>query len=104
MTDAQSHAERLREMADNTMLGSCGTPTQSQINDQAALLAGAEALEAQGRWRLIRHFGQSYMIPFERSKEWSDWCLNREAGEYTAIVPEWAAPVPDDVVITGWEG
>lgn len=23
--------------------------------------------------------------------------------EYTAIVPEWAVPVPDNVVITGWE-
>ena len=65
-------------------------------------LAAADKTK-QGRWRLLRHFGQSYLIPFERSKEWIDWCKNREIGEYTSAVPEWAKPVPDGLIITGVE-
>lgn len=99
MTPNQNHASRLLYAA-----------TWRSISelDRESFLAGAEALAAadktmQGRWRLRRHFGQAYLIPVDRCKEWIDWCENREPGEHTAIVPEWAKPVRDDVVITGVE-
>ncbi len=123
MTDAQ-HAARLRKMlqeikqhvvhvatrghrsgydwnADPASL----TRSEGQafaLLDQAIELAGAEALEAQGAWRAGHYRGQNYLVPVGREDEWQAWCDNREAGEYTAIVPEWAVAVPDDVVITGW--
>ena len=93
MTDNQKHAARLREMAE-LWVNKANKP---------ALLAGAKALEGHGRWRLLRHFGQSYLIPVERCKEWIDWCENREQGEHTSIVPAWAVSVPENVVITGVE-
>lgn len=69
----------------------------------SALLAGAQALEGQGRWRAGEYRGQAYLIPVGREKDWLSFADNAEPGEYTAIVPEWAKPVPDDVVITGVE-
>lgn len=93
MTPNQKHAARLRAESQNY--------AQGETRD--ALLAGAIALEGQGRWRLLRHYGQAYLIPVERCKEWIDWFADREAGEHTAIVPEWAVAVPDHVVITGVE-
>lgn len=79
------------------------TLTEGEANallDQA--IAGAEALEREGAWRAGHYHGQNYLIPVGREHEWQRWCDNREPGEYTSIVPEWAVPVPDDVVITGW--
>lgn len=92
MTESQKHAAHLRWLIEHCTR-----------EDEAALLAGAEALEAQGRWRASQIGDQAYLVPVDRWADWAAWCKDREPGEYTAIVPDWAVPVPDDVVITGWE-
>lgn len=100
MTDPKKHAARLREMSQNAQ--SLSSQWAQYSDDAKALLAGAEALEAQGQWRIRNLHTSTYLIPGDRSKDWADWLLEREVGEPSAIVPEWAVPVPDDVVITGW--
>lgn len=110
MTDAQKHAARLREqVAQREKLAEKYDKTgliehaAMLLEPIPSLLAGASALEAQGRWRAGYYAGRNYLIPVGREDEWQAWCDNRETGEYTAIVPDWAEPVPDNVVITGWE-
>lgn len=66
------------------------------------LLAGAEALEAQGEWHLHVFRGKRYMVPADKWNEWCTWEENVEPGEYTELVPEWAKPVPEKVIVTGW--
>ena len=101
MTDNQKHAARLREMSLNAR--ALADQWAQYGADADALLAGAKALEGQGRWRLTNFGGQLYLIPAERKHEWMNFRKEVEAGEYTAIVPEWALAVPDNVVITGVE-
>ena len=93
MTDNQKSAARLRLQHEYT----AGEDIRS------ALLAGAQALEGRDRWYVSSLGGQAYLIPCDRLCDWTLWLANREPGEYTAIVPEWAKPVPDDLVITGVE-
>jgi hypothetical protein len=117
MTTAQKHAARLREMA-YAILNDCQDRRgiKQAFNDcdedvieeeiipawMAIIEAGAEALEAQGEWRISKGPTRDYFIPVERWDEWLAWCMSRETGEYTAIVPDWAVAVPDDVIVTGW--
>lgn len=102
MTDAQKHAARLREMACNAQ--ALTAQWVEYARDAECLLAGAEALEAQGEWRIMGGFdNKRYFVPVDKVSEWDSWFASREVGEYTAIVPEWAVPVPYNVVITGWE-
>jgi len=97
MTDNQKHAVRLREIAREL-------PGMDEESDDAIhLLAGAQALEGQGRWRLTNFGGQLYLIPAERKHEWMNFRKEVEHGEHTAIVPEWTKPVPENFVITGVE-
>lgn len=122
MTDAKKHAARLRVKASDherlvqryrDQLANMNRPQLTsdtaihmliQLHGQTrdALLAGAEALEAQGEWRAGHYRGQNYLIPVGREKDWLTFADNAEPGEYSAIVPEWAVSVRDNVVITGW--
>lgn len=100
MTDAQKHAARLREMSQNAQ--SLSSQWAQYSDDAKALLAGAEALEAQGRWRIVQFRGVPYFIPVEQTVAWDSFKMDAEAGEHTEILPEWAVRVPPGAVITGW--
>lgn len=91
MTTARKQAVRLRDVA-----------RYADPEFKASLLAGAEALEAQEEWRIVKGQYLTYFIPADRWNDWCAWCRDAEPGEPSAIVPEWAEPVQDDVVITGW--
>jgi hypothetical protein len=122
MTEAMKHAALLRDLERQTsyfallrreLVGRLGSQDGERVNlemakdfedKSKALLACAAALERQGRWRAVHYHGQNYLIPVEKQAEWQRWCDNAEPGEYSAIVPSWAEAVPDNVVITGWEG
>ena len=94
MDDPKKHAAHLRWLIEH-----CSD------EDEAALLAGAAALEAQGAWRIGTLDGlprETRMIPAEKWEEWEQWRKDREPGEPSAIEPTWAKPVPDDVMVTGW--
>lgn len=92
MTPNQKHAARLREEARNFV-----SPTRE------ALLVGAKALEGQGLWWLDTTITPMYLVPVDRWVEWHNWRGNREIGEASAIVPEWAIAVAKETVITGVE-
>lgn len=64
----------------------------------------AKALEqpAKGRWYHFTLGDQHYMIPVEHWPEW-DKFLHMMSPDDLGF-PEWAVPVEDDVVVTGWEG
>lgn len=66
----------------------------------------ARALEPKpkGRWALVQYQKVLHFVPVERLPDFMRWFADAEPGEHTAIVPEWAVPVPPNVVITGWEG
>jgi hypothetical protein len=93
MTTNQKDAARLRGIA----------ATNVGVRNREALLAGAEALEGRGRWRLKTYRYRLYFVPVEHEIAWREFLNDSEPGEYTAILPEWAKPVPENVVITGWE-
>lgn len=96
MTDAQKHAARLREIAADLMGMDNGTP------DATSLLAGAEALEAQGRWVFRSRGPLVYLVPEDMAINFDVLRDSVDAGDW--IAPEWAKPVSiDNVVITGWE-
>ncbi len=80
MTTAQKHAARLREMA-RTKVGEF----------KMLLLAGAEALAAQGEWRIMVRGGKPYLVPAANYKQ---------AIESPELIG--SAVCADDVVITGW--
>ena len=91
MTTNEKHAARLRHLR--------GYIRGDEI--KASILAGAEALEGQGRWYHYTMLDQHYMIPVEHWIEW-DARLHLLPPDDSAF-PDWAVPVPDDVVITGVE-
>lgn len=82
MTTAQKHAARLREYAADQTI---------EPQEREDLLAGAEALEAQGEWRIMVRGGEPYLVP---------------AADYKQAIesPDLIGSAVDasDVTVTGW--